>query len=403
MCNGPAWAGTLVFTRYTNYTGISSDFDSYLYLIEWPFAEQNTDTRCSVGNLDGFTLKYPQRYRCFFKLASNSHAWSYSPRFNNNTTQILGLETVICSDFCAGDPAISAGPGFASDPNTHILGGGIVTPKLYISHTWTAWADNSNADILRKNNKLNYLWAGSVSGNDNMVDFAFRDSYVDDNPFDVFIASAAPDASANQGSKPGCYNLQYYYDKTNDRVLKWGGTELGWNYKNSIEFRWKWNHQKIYTNDWVKCTQEYYNDIYKIPFYKYEGMPICRTLNKTGKIKFKLRFTNKKISDGSNLTPTSTENWYTYVITDKKFKNGNMPTIDSTDSYWKDTDGYSHVLMREERKTGNYQYTTEWLEFDKSKIMDTDNGDYIYIKVSPNDDDQVVSVEVVDIISYTED
>ena len=48
-------------------------------------------------------------------------------------------------------------------------------------------------------------------------------------------------------------------------------------------------------------------------------------------------------------------------------------------------------------------WTTDWIEIDKTKVIDEDNGDYIYIKVAPNNDDQVVMVEVVDAITYTED
>ena len=400
--NGPAWGGGIVDQRYHDYDKTTSNYDSYLYLIEWPFAEQNADTRKSEGNLTGFTLKYTNRYRCYMRLRSSFLQWSWTLP-NNNTATNYGLDSEIFTNFTAGAAAISEGPGFSDDPNGHNFGSDQVRPTLYISHTWSAWPDNGSNDMERKRSKLNYLWANVISGTDKMVDFAFRDSYVPDNPFDVPIAYTKPQATPpGVGSYSGSYNNQYYYIQASDELKIWGGDSLGANYNQSMTFRWKWNRQKVYTNNWSICTQKFYNELLKVPFYKYEGIPICRTPNTVGKLKFKLKFTNKVLTTGANVNPTSSANYYTYVITDKKFKNANLPTKGSTDTYWKDTDGYDHVFVRAVRNSGSYSYTTDWIEIDKSKIIDKDNGDYIYVKVTPNNADQVVSVEVTDLITYTE-
>ena len=82
---------------------------------------------------------------------------------------------------------------------------------------------------------------------------------------------------------------------------------------------------------------------------------------------------------------------------DKKFPNGNMPTTDVEDEY-------NHVLKRENVQAGYTSYETDYIEIDKTKIFDTADGDYIYIKIEPSSEGQVVSVSVVDDkIEYVEE
>ena len=401
--NASAYGGGLEDVRYHDYDKPVENYNSYLYLVNFPFAEQDTTNRCSTGDVTNFELKYDGRYRCYFNLRSNYVRWTWVYP-NAGTAVLYPIEDEILSDFSSGAAAISNGPGFAADPSTHPFGPDEYTyPTLYISHTWYTWSDTG-----RTTKKLNYQLADEIpsTATDSMVDFDFRDSYVTDNPFDCIIAKTAPRSYASGGGYTGSYNNLYYVIGDGVDIPRYlarygNASNLGAPYRYDMAFRWKWNRQKIYTLNWENLTSGYYNDLYKTPYYKYNGIPICKTTTATGKLKFKLKFTNKVLTTGANLAPASGN--YTYVIMDKKFKNGNLPTMTETDSYYRDADGYNHVFKRETRNTGAAIWTTDWIEIDKDKIIDKDNGDYIYIKIAPANQDQVVSVEVVDTITYTEE
>ena len=405
ISNGAAWAGLVDEYRYHNWNETINDYDSYYYLVNFPFGEANNATRRTTKNVVDWTLNSINRNRCSFRLRSMYNQFSWAA-LDLEIADIVNIEgTRIDTDFTAGAEPYTYGPGFGNSSSSHWAWNMNVTPILYISHAWSIWQDqtSSSTDTKRKAIKLNYMLAGDVSGTTKCVDFAFRDSYTDANPYSYQIAAYTPSTNNNGGESGSQLELKQY-DAAND----------AWNYayqldrslrayNNNIIFNWIWNRQTIYDLHWDKLTQAYWNGIFSTPYYKFEGIPICRTPNTTGKIKFKLKFTNKSIETDELKAPTPTSRYYTFVITDKKFKNGAMPTVGSTDTYWRDIDGYDHVLYREVRNSGSAEYTTDWLEFDKTKIIDKDNGDYIYVKVSPYAADQVVTVEVADLITYTEE
>ena len=395
LSNGAAWSGAINDYRYHNFTETVSNYDSYYYLINFPFGEADNDNRRTIKNITDWTLNGLTRFRCYFKLRSQYQAFGWAA-IDIDEANIQTMPATITSDFTRSGLACSTGPGFGTGASHRVwcFDG---NPTLSISHSWSSWNDTNSgsADVKRKSKKLACMFAGTLAGSCKAVDFNFRDAYTPDNQYNVQIAAYAAQAG-NDGSKSG---EQRAY-------AKWNGSSFDWRfrgYNNNIQFWWKWNRQTIYSLSWVNLTHKYYNEIFSTQHYKYQGIPICKTPTKVGKIKLKLKFTNKVLTTGANVNPTSSANYYTYVITDKKFKNGNLPSKGSTDTYWRDTDGYDHVFLRAVRNSGTYQYTTDWIEIDKSKIIDKDNGDYIYIKVSPNNADQVVTVEVADLITYTEE
>ena len=125
---------------------------------------------------------------------------------------------------------------------------------------------------------------------------------------------------------------------------------------------------------------QYYNGIFSTPYYKYYGIPICKTPKKEGKLKFKIQFTN--IGSGN----------YVYELMDTRFPNGDMPTT-------KVEQGFERVLKRE-TLSGTGTKTVD-IEIDKKKIFDTSNGDYIYVKVVPLVSGDIVTVRVPEDITYT--
>ena len=400
--NGQAWAGGLSPQRYHNWDESSANYNSYLYLINFPFGQSDAETRQTVGNITDWTLNSVDRFRCYFKLQSLFTRYHGAGKTITETPNFFGGST-ITSDFTQGTADYVSGPGFGNDTVSRKLWLMDGTPTLSISHSWTSWNDLSSttASIKLQALKLNYLFAGTIDSTCKAVDFAFRDAYTAVNPFEFEIASKAP-ATTTSGESPG-EALSYHRRNDAGTGYAYFSAEYGKAaYLNNVRFLWKWNRQTIYTLDWDHLCHAYYNGVFSEPYYKYYGLPLCRTTGKPGRIKIKLKFTNKVLSTNANLSPSSSNGAYTYVIADKKFNNGLLPEINSSDSYWRDTDGYDHVLVRGARNTGSYEWTTDWIEIDKTKITNSENGDYIYVKVSPQDTDQVVSVEVVDTITYTE-
>ena len=394
--NNSVWSGSGVFVRYHDYDKTTSDYNSAYYVVEFPFGEKNFETRQTEVNVTDFTLNDTRRQRCHFYITSTVDAWNDLTLQTYDSTSWVGYPNPIVNDFTTG--TFASGPAVGNSSSSFRVWFGVnLAPQFGISHSWSIYSDTGRA-----NKKLDYMYSATMSGNTTAVDFAFRDSYVADNQLNLPIARTKP-ADTTQGDPAGNWIFaQYWVVPASGDPYLGNISNTNWPaYDNRPEFRFKWNRQKIYTLNWTKLTHKYYNDKFSAAYYKFEGIPICRTPNKAGKLKFKLKFTNKVLTTNANLAPASGN--YTYAIMDKKFKNGNLPTTTETDSYYKDSDGYNHVLKRETKNSGSYVWTTDWIEIDKTKVIDEDNGDYIYIKVAPNNDDQVVMVEVVDAITYTED
>ena len=404
ISNGAAWAGNVNDYRYHNWDQPAENYDSYYYLVNFPFGQQDTAVRRTINNTSDWTLTNANRNRCTFNLRNlhNGFNWGGLTAEVDEFNNMEGARFL--SDFTPATKVYSYGPGFGSAASGTTSWYGSVTPTLYISHAWSTWTDTTSgdADTKRKALKLNYLIGGTMSGTAKGVDFAFRDSYTSANPYEYQIAYTKPEVGTDASKSGTQISLARYKSATNS----WEALHSiqGWSSNvQNVEFVWKWNRQTIYNLNWDRMTQEYYNGVLSEPYYKYVGIPICRTPNKPGKLRFKLRFTNKVLTTGANLTPDSASNGYVYVITDKKFKNTSLPTTGSSDSYWRDSDGYDHVFLRKWVDSGSYEHTTDWIEIDKTKIIDTTNGDYIYLKVAALTNDQVVSVQVVDNITYTEE
>ena len=106
--------------------------------------------------------------------------------------------------------------------------------------------------------------------------------------------------------------------------------------------------------------------------YKYQGIPITN-VKKEGTIKISLTLNNPK--SGA----------YVYAIADKAFPNSAIPETMKEGTY-------DHIMKRGTvSRSGDEKLD---LELEKTRIFDKNNGDYIYIKIDPSVDGEIVTVTV---------
>ena len=367
LSNAQSWAGQLSMRRYTDYTDIEADYTNSYYYASFPFGSRNDVNYVTVGDTNNFTLTNLYRWRCHTDIRATSYEILSDAQDFAIDAFDFGPEEVLC-DFTTNDdskycPAqidgttVPLGPSFGR------------TPVMNITH---AYSRTSNSDITN-NDFLNYNLAGTISGSSSFIDFDYRNNYHPDGQVMLEIQRTRP-AETSIGTSSGTANQLYYQ---NHPWTWWMGKSGYWN---NTSFKFKYNHQKIYTLNWINLTNEYYNGIFSSPYYKYYGIPICKTPSKGGKLKFKIQFTNSGSGD------------YVYELMDTRFPNGDMPTT-------KVEQGFERVLKRE-ILSGTGTKTVD-IEIEKEKIFDTLTGDYIYVKVVPLVDGDIVSVRVPGNITYT--
>ncbi len=394
MSNLAAWSGEFGWVRYAKLENSDPDAgDSAWWWAKFPFATNDQANYTAVGDTTNWCLAAHSRRRCHFSFKVEKVGFSAGRALGDVVTSLASVPwasyPTFFNDATTGPAAVQPGQWVADEMNLGITGIN-VKPNCALTHSWSV-ADSTDEN---KYEFLDYMLYGSISGTAVAVDYNFRDYYDISSPITVRCQSHKPEPTSTYAGYPGVY---WGYMFGNTMI----GKHPNAHNINDVNhnFWFKYNRQKKYTLNWVDLTNEYYDKVFADAYYKYQGIPICK-VEKPGVVKFKLKFSNNKVSDGSNLLPSAAP--YTYVIMDKRFKNGNLPTLTETDPYYRDTDGFNHVFKRETRNTGSSEWTTDWIEINKEKIIDSANGDYIYIKVAPNIDDQVVSVSAVDDIVFTE-
>ncbi len=386
ITNARAWGADYTYVQYPNQimgTGGTAkpEYFSAYYFINFPWGKYDDNQRKYIDKTDEWTLEDINRKRLNFKLDGGNVEF-YDTYKTTVPSALSELPDTITTNFTLDSAAATQPTRTSATVNTGFSERAV---PISINHNYYNYDSNDTSN----NDFLNYNFSGSVSGSTAGIAFNYRDIYCPDSRLDISIQKVAHSASSpRSGFNVG--NLHYH--NTTGAIVSWItyiGVSDG---RKAVTFNWIFNRQKFYNLDWDHLTNKYYDNYFDEPYYKYYGIPICKTSTNPGKASLKLKFKNKKLSTGAALTDS-----YTYQIMDKPFPNSTMPTTDIEN-------GYDHVLKREIVPSGTAtEYTTDKIEIEKSKIFDTSAGDYIYIKVEPSADDQVVSVEIVEDIKYTEE
>ena len=367
LCNGQAWAGGLPLIRYTNYTGTTANYTNAYYYASFPFGSRDDVNYKTTGDTTNFILTNLYRWRCHTDIRVTRYEILSGQQSYGIDAFDYGPTEVIC-DFTSNSDS-KYGPANISGPSVPLGTGYSKTPVMNITH---AYSRTNNSDV-NNNDYLNYNLAGTISGSSSFIDFDYRNNYHPDGQVTLEIQNTRPE-NTSAGDHSGTAVQLYWKDQP---WTYWMGKN---GYNNNTSFKFKYNHQKIYNLNWANLTSQYYNGIFDDPYYKYYGIPICKTPKKEGKIKFKIQFTN---SGSGN---------YVYELMDTRFTNGNMPTT-------KVEQGFERVLKRE-TLSGTGTKTVD-LEIAKEKIFDVLNGDYIYVKVVPLTSGDIITVRVPGNIDYT--
>lgn len=268
-----------------------------------------------------------------------------------------------------------------------------INMPLWMSHTWSypeltisnGVSKSSGTSKDKENYKTKQEWMAYMNGSyvaTNsmlMCEYTYKDNYPDDNAEDY------PDKTANSE-----YNIRI--QKSNPSTgtdasktgvqQRWGrgATEVSnlTGASNNVNFRWKYRKQKKYELQSYKLVSKYWNDITALDesHYLYNGIAIAR-VNKAGVARFYLNV----VGDTKNTKTT-----YTYAISDRPFNNG---IISSKDMERIGNDQYNHILAYGKNiKLGKLE-----VEIKKDKIFNKSDGDFIYLKISPDTLKHVVHVE----------
>ena len=359
VSNQEAWAGSMALRRYTDYTDIEANYTNSYYYAYFPFASSNEVEYISEGNTTDFVLKDLHRFRCHFDIMASKFVVTAA----QNSVALADLDyapTTITCDFTGG--LTKNGPGTINGPNVSV-GSISARPQMTITHSYslTSSSDSTNNDF------LNYNIARTISGNAHFIDYSFRNNYNNHGQVDLEIQATRPisNIADYKGQNSGTA-VQALREGTT-----WSSLTGKKGYGNNTSFRFKYNHQQIYNLNWPNLVNDFYSTYFNTPYYKYYGIPICKPNKMTGDITFKLKFTNTKVGD---IYPA-----FTYQINDVKFSNGDLPSA-------------SNVLYNETVPQGNSSYTKE-ITITKDTVKDTTNGDYLYIKIQPSVENQIVSVD----------
>lgn len=343
-----SWTGAYAENRYTNFTGKSEDYTSSYYYAEFPYASKN--------NYTDWTLKELYRKRLNIKLYANNTQFLSAQL--NKTSSTVGktinqTQTVDVSNYTQPSTANKTLGRVYDDSG----------PSVYTAqtHNWT----NTDSNDKTNNAYLEYNLSGTISGADSSVNYEFRNYYDKDTPYTLQIQAKKEQTTYYGGNPGGEMSLTYKGSAISDSTTGKSGNS-------NVKFYWKFNKPKIYTLNWANLTSKYWNSVMGKALYKYQGIPITN-VKKEGTIKISLTLNNPK--SGA----------YVYAIADKAFPNSDIPETMKEGTY-------DHILKRGTvSRSGDEKLD---LELEKTRVFDKNNGDYIYIKIDPSVDGEIVTVTV---------
>ena len=350
LSSNAAWNGGYGEDRYTNFTGKTEDYTSSYYYAGFPYAEKN--------NYTDWTLEELYRKRLNIKLYANQTAF-YSAQLNKTSSTVNktvnATQTVDVTDFTQ--------PKTANKSISRVYDAD--APSLYTAqtHSWST----TDANDKTNNACLEYNLSGTISGTNSSVDYEYRDYYDKKTSYNLQIQRVKEQPGyAGDGANPGTvFGLRYKGNGVTD-------SSSGRNGNSNIKFYWKFNKPTIYTLNWANLTSKYWNNVLGKALYKYQGIPITN-VKKPGTLKISLTTNNPK--SGA----------YVYAIADKTFPNSAIP-----ENMMEGT--YDHILVRGTvSRSGDEKMD---LSIEKTKIFDTKNGDYIYVKIDPSVAGEIVTVTV---------
>ena len=361
MNNESAWNGGLALVRYTDYSGNATNYNSSYYLVNFPFGVQDVSNNVYTGNVTDWYLQDLNRHRIHYDLTVSGAAFRAAVGRDFQGDLSANHPNRVDIDFKSGVTSVQPG-----SKNVRVLTNwvGRNWDALYtMTHSWTTISD----DDAGNNYFLDYNLAGSISGNTSVVSYDFRDYYSPLQGKELIIQKDSP-SSSSEGSKSGvAYEIKNV--TANSSGVLSSTNYLKGNY-NNITFNWKYNKVKVYNVNWANLVNNFYTTYFNEPYYKYYGIPICKTNKMTGEITFKLKFTNSTVGGAYP--------GFTYQINDVKFTNSDLPS--------------SGVLYNETVPTGNSTYTKD-IKITKDVVKDMTNGDYLYIKIQPSRNYQNLSVD----------
>ena len=272
---------------------------------------------------------------------------------------------------------------------------------LWMSHTWSypeltitsaGVSKSTGTSKEKENNKTKQAWMAYMNGSyvatNSMVvcEYNYKDEYPDDNADDYpdkkknieynIQIQRSPESTGTAKDKTGVQSS--WWRQTTAQSSLTGGSQ-------NVKFMWKYRKQKSYSLNSYDIVSKYWNDITQLSksHYLYNGIVIAR-VNKVGTAKFSFNI----VADTSKSKTT-----YTYAISDRPFAN---EYISDKDIEGTGNNAYNHILAYGENvKLGKLD-----VEIKKEKIFDKFNGDFIYLKISPDTEKHVVHVESAGVPTY---
>ena len=355
ISNAAVWNGGYSSIRYTNYTGDTAAYTSAYYYANFPWIDNNNTT--------DFTLQSIERKRLHVDLYANQNAFSA----NQKTTNWSGRTWRWTAASITVDFSALTQPSSFTHPSLGSWGLiDSIAPACIQTHTWTTYDSNDKTN----NAFLQYNLSGTLSGYVYGVNYDKRDYYDTTKTQTVEVASEKPSTTSPGGGKPGVVLSSVYQ---NERTFAHQGVSQ---YNHNIKFLFKFNRPQFYTLNWDKMTNDTLNKIINGKVYKYNGIPVTK-VKKEGTITFKLTLNNPA---------TGT---YVYAISDKAFPNGDIP-----EHMYETVAGKQYDRIYKRGAVSRSGDEVIEVKFDKTKIFDTTNGDFIYIKCEPSVVGEIVTVSV---------
>ena len=272
---------------------------------------------------------------------------------------------------------------------------------LWMSHTWSypelkitsaGKSISTGTTKSKENDNTKQPWMAYMNGtyvatkSYLMCEYDYKDMYPDYN------ANEYPDNTKNDEYE---IQIQKSPESTGSAQDK-TGVQQRWGVKitadssktgasNNIKFMWKYRKQKRYNMDSYKLVSKYWNDITQLDesHYLYSGIVIAR-VNEPGTANFSFNI----VADTKKSNTT-----YTYAISDRPFKNEFIPSQDIVGS---GSNKYNHILAYGKNvKLGKLD-----VEIKKEKVFNKFDGDFIYLKISPDTEKHVVHVESAGVPTY---
>lgn len=354
-------------TTQKNSSGVYNDdkknWTSAYYYANFPFKGED-----EKQDLENWTLESIKRKRLHMHLKATFVQFFSSAKSGTVPRRYTGTVT---TDYASNN---IEQPGSFVHGSQGTNGGTPMTPTCIQVHTW----EDYDASTDEKNNLfLEYNIAGEIDDETDgyAVEYEYRDYYNsgDTERFttaetkNIQIQDIDPTTSITPSWAYGGSRVDY---KKNGSIASNSGSG------HDITFMWKYYFQKVFKLKWTKLTNAYYDTLFNEAHYKYFGIPIAK-LTSTGKVKFQLLLKN------------STADSFKYSIMDKKHINGELET--------QRKESYKGMMVDRVMTTGTLtgkKTHTINIEFDKTVIWDTSEGDYLWLKVEPSEADQLITADI---------